>query len=881
MTEPPKPCECPAAGFCQRHGVEKNATLHKLCQTKDSYRQAWDAKKMPFQRVKPVAVARKSKARKSDRVTSRVFRQHGVGSKIKEIINAANIKVSGCACNSKAHEWDRNGVEWCKEHRDELAGWLESQAISHEISLLSAGANLAASYPRLAARIAASAALHPRRLNHVAAVAIVEYAIDHSSGIVSEPAINLPVFMTAAPRDKAIQERSIRSVAAAGIGQLTVCSEPGVEFDDLAKWYPGVVAIIHEERLGSWRNLVYALRQALRTNAQYVVTMEDDVRLHPQLGTMLASQDWQWPSQSCGCLQLHTSAKYRTKYRRGGRWRLKPSESFDMLGACALMLRRDAVEALVDAADADGWRGDTGAEIIDPKEKKAGDTWIGEVLTRTGFEVWIHNPSVAEHIGTDSTLGHAKFDSNPNRKTLDYPGDETNLFSIFTPASKMKIVALYKTFDGGEFVDASLASVYDNVDHIIMVHSDTSWLGERGNTVRHRVAKWCEQHDAADKVHHVDVELTSQEAQYQAALEYINANKLTYDVILVVDADEVWEDKYLELARRQIVDHPFPAYRCNMMTYLKTPFYRVMPHFGSPTTFLRDPSWLLKSPRACKAPAWQLKDVWMHHYTYVRETRAAVERKLHQSCQADGGEMVVPNWMESVYDRMPHGENLHAFVRWRQSWNHLEKVWLPDVPPAMRSAELMKLWLPDGHIMDGEKAAIFRLTKGRKTAVDLGTYQGLSAVILGLACDRVHTIDAYGDIVGKGSFADTLEPSRYDTIAGHSLEATQALCQRFGNMTCEQADTIEAAKRWTGGPVDVLFVDADHSESGTLGNVFNWLPHMPIGGLILLHDNNDIHPGVQSAVERFSAMPGLRRRDPGEFAGSLAAFDIVSKFSIE
>lgn len=440
----------------------------------------------------------------------------------------------------------------------------------------------------------------------------------------------------------------------------------------------------------------------------------------------------------------------------------------------------------------------------------------------------------------------------------------------------MRLIALYKTWDGGEFVDASLASVYEHCEAIVMVHSDVSWLGEHGNSVKDRAVEWCVSHDVAGKVHHVDVSLQSQEAQYAAGLEYIHRHKLPHDAILAVDSDEVWEDQYLERAKQQLVDRPFVAYRCNMHTYLKTPFYRVHPPFGSPTVIFRDPLLLLKSPRGCQAPALQFDNVWMHHYTYVRETRASVERKLHQSCLADGNEIVVPNWMTQVYDKMPAGRDFHGFLRWRHVWSELHKIWLDEVPPAMRQAKLLKMWKPDGHLMDGEQTAILRLARGRKQAIDLGTYKGLSAVILGLACERVHTIDAYEEIVGTGTFADTLQPDRYDSFQGHSLDTTAALCDRFGNMTCEQADTVSAAFTWTGGMVDALLVDADHSEQATIANVEAWLPHMAVGGLIIFHDNNEIHPGVQNAVNLLRSDDRLRFIAAGEYSGSLAVAEVQS-----
>lgn len=35
-------CECPLAGFCNRHGIKKSAHLHKLCQTSEKYFNMWE-----------------------------------------------------------------------------------------------------------------------------------------------------------------------------------------------------------------------------------------------------------------------------------------------------------------------------------------------------------------------------------------------------------------------------------------------------------------------------------------------------------------------------------------------------------------------------------------------------------------------------------------------------------------------------------------------------------------------------------------------------------------------------------------------------------------------------------------------------------------------
>lgn len=446
----------------------------------------------------------------------------------------------------------------------------------------------------------------------------------------------------------------------------------------------------------------------------------------------------------------------------------------------------------------------------------------------------------------------------------------------------MNIVALYKTFDGGEFIDASLASVYDFCTAIVMVHSDVSWLGERGNSVKPLAIEWCEKNDTQSKVVHIDVSMDSQEAQYEAGINYIRDHKIPCDVVMAIDADEVWEDKYIENAVRQMSDRPYQAYRSNMHTYLKTPFFRVSPPYGSPTVFLREPKKLLESPRGCRSQAVQLSDVWMHHYTYVRDSREAVERKIAQSCKADGNEQVVRGWMESIYDNLPEGRNLHAFERWKHVWHCVEKIWISDVPPAMRTAKSIAPWWPDSRqifngqvtdwvsMLDGEKNAIHRLASGRHQAVDLGTYRGVSAVTLALACRRVHTIDFY-----EKAKADAA--SEYFSIGGHSFENTKAICERFGNMTCESSDTVEAASRWNGYPVDVLMVDAEHTEQGTLSNVEAWIRHMNIGGRIIFHDDIESLPGVQAAINKLRKDERFRFFSPGEYSGSIAVCEVLSK----
>ena len=49
MNESKTGCECPLAGYCQKHGINKSAHFHKLCQNHQGYFDMWEKCKGPGQ----------------------------------------------------------------------------------------------------------------------------------------------------------------------------------------------------------------------------------------------------------------------------------------------------------------------------------------------------------------------------------------------------------------------------------------------------------------------------------------------------------------------------------------------------------------------------------------------------------------------------------------------------------------------------------------------------------------------------------------------------------------------------------------------------------------------------------------------------------------
>lgn len=441
------------------------------------------------------------------------------------------------------------------------------------------------------------------------------------------------------------------------------------------------------------------------------------------------------------------------------------------------------------------------------------------------------------------------------------------------------VIALYKTFDGEEFVGASLTSIYDHVDAIVMVHSDTSWTGQKGNRVRPVVEAWQELHDYAGKIHHVEHSTTSQEEQYQAGLDYVAAAGLPHSLFLLVDCDEVWDAAHLAAAIDFARTHPLiPAFQVRLAAYIKTPFYQVVPWQGTPTVLLRDGSEAVRTPRAWKARGLTpIPNVYFHHYTHVRATTQRVLDKINASVVADKGDTLgdLDRWLAEKWGGLPHARDLHPFAGRERWWGGVQSVWLDEMPAAVRDdASIIDRYLPKGELGKHEEATLYRLAKGKRQVVDLGTFLGRSAAIFSLNAERVRTVDLFEDVAGietvrdpTGTYAQLMQENRchYDRV--------KRFLAQYGNIEVVKGRTADVAASTPDESVDLLFIDGDHSEAGVASDFFAWLPKVARGGVILFHDVNHVHPFVRQFVEEGlkSLYPRIIPMDIGD-VGSLRAF---------
>jgi predicted O-methyltransferase YrrM len=162
--------------------------------------------------------------------------------------------------------------------------------------------------------------------------------------------------------------------------------------------------------------------------------------------------------------------------------------------------------------------------------------------------------------------------------------------------------------------------------------------------------------------------------------------------------------------------------------------------------------------------------------------------------------------------------------------------------------------MPQGRLLDSDMD-ILKKYSSVDTAVDLGTFFGLSAYILSMKAKKVITIDLFEDF---GMIKNYTSKETYKKLFAEHPHYYKDIVERFKNVK-----NIRIIKGLTYvipmdiDNVDLLFIDADHSYEGIKRDYDNWYPLIPEGGLILFHDT--VSPLVD--VGKFISMEITQRTD--------------------
>lgn len=136
----------------------------------------------------------------------------------------------------------------------------------------------------------------------------------------------------------------------------------------------------------------------------------------------------------------------------------------------------------------------------------------------------------------------------------------------------------------------------------------------------------------------------------------------------------------------------------------------------------------------------------------------------------------------------------------------------------------------------GEASLLKELARGCSCVVEIGVYEGSSAVVLVDELDSaatLHLIDPFGH-----------QPGALRSGWAASERATQRVVARAAAAAASDAPEIvwhverseDTGLAWAGPPVDLLFIDGDHTERGCALDWELWHPHVGHGGHVVFHD---------------------------------------------
>ena len=160
---------------------------------------------------------------------------------------------------------------------------------------------------------------------------------------------------------------------------------------------------------------------------------------------------------------------------------------------------------------------------------------------------------------------------------------------------------------------------------------------------------------------------------------------------------------------------------------------------------------------------------------------------------------------------------------------------------------------------DEDMALLRSLAQGASRVVEIGVYEGASAAVLCEALGpgaELHLIDPFGEQPGA------LRPG----YAGTPWATRRVVARACGGapgprVVWHAAYSGDVGRSWSGGTVDLVFVDGDHLEPGVHLDWEAWHPHVAPGGHVLFHDarlgrpDGNGHPGPTAVVDRLFRGP--------------------------
>lgn len=235
-------------------------------------------------------------------------------------------------------------------------------------------------------------------------------------------------------------------------------------------------------------------------------------------------------------------------------------------------------------------------------------------------------------------------------------------------------------------MSASLASIINHVDKIIIVSSNTGWDGQPGNTVLQVADLFKTEHDSDNKITILQSSTSEQSAQYRLAVEY--AARYNPDWWMLIDSDEVWTETACAKAKRYLC-FDYYALCLKMTTFVRTARIKVLDKADTqvhPVVFVRGHIHDIGLRGSGILSKMEIAGACVNHYALVRDTPDEIYGKIKRSHIADkhGQPTVdIDKWMRDVYHGAP-GKAYHYYRGCENIWDETVEIPLDDVPPVVK-----------------------------------------------------------------------------------------------------------------------------------------------------------------------------------------------------
>jgi predicted O-methyltransferase YrrM len=194
--------------------------------------------------------------------------------------------------------------------------------------------------------------------------------------------------------------------------------------------------------------------------------------------------------------------------------------------------------------------------------------------------------------------------------------------------------------------------------------------------------------------------------------------------------------------------------------------------------------------------------------------------------------------------------------------------WMRD-HPGLRAITLATGLTPPRPLhTPGEAELLKTLARGTRCVVEIGVYEGSSAFVFCEAMTpdaQLHLIDPFVDESGwalRRGWHATPRATRM-AVGRH--------CAAGPDVRWHIARSQDVGRDWQGPPVDLVFIDGDHSPAGCREDWDVWHPHVRQGGAVAFHDarrdapDGAGSPGPTSVAEELfrdpAPPPGWRLTD--------------------